>query len=70
MGDEDGVDGGKVSDEEAGLTLAAENDEVGGEDGIDEEVEAADLKEEGGVADEGDTELGRRDKLHGAGLAG
>jgi hypothetical protein len=70
VGDEDGVDGGKVFDEEAGLALAAEDDEAGGEDGVDEDVAAADLEEEGGVADEGDAELGGGDQFGGAGLAG
>lgn len=70
VGDKDGVDGGKVLDEDAGAALTAEEDEAGSEYGIDEDVAAGDLKEEGGMPDEGDPKFGRRDEFGWAGLAG
>lgn len=58
--EEHSVDGRKVLDAHAGAAHAMDEDEPVREDGIDEEVEAADLKQEGRVADEGDAELIRR----------
>ncbi len=51
------VDGRQVLEEHAGAALAAQQDQACGEDGVDKEVAAGDLDEEGRVADEGDAEL-------------
>ena len=57
VGDQDGIDRGKVLDAQAGAAQALEDEEPAGEDGIDDHVRSADLQEEGGVADEGDAHL-------------
>ena len=70
VGEEDEVDGGEVGDTDAGAALATQDDQAGGEDGVDEDVFAGELEEEGGVADEGDAELRGEDAGDGVGVAG
>jgi hypothetical protein len=57
VADEDGVDGWEVVDFEAWVADAFDEAEPVGPDGVDEDVEALGLKEEGGVADPCDLEV-------------
>jgi len=58
VADEDGVDGWEVVDFEAWVAYAFDEAEPVGPDGVDEDVEALGLEEEGGVADPCDLEVG------------
>src|SRR6185437_9348356 len=62
VGEQDGVNGREVLDAHAGLAETMDEDEPIGEDGVNDEVESAELEQEGGVSYEGDAEFGRIDE--------
>lgn len=55
--EEHGVNGGQVLDADAGFAQAMDQDEPVGENRVDQEVEATQLQQERGVANEGDAEF-------------
>lgn len=59
VGQQDGVDGGKIGNAKAGTSLPPEHDEPRGKDGIDEEGLAGGLNQKRRMANEGDGCLGR-----------
>jgi hypothetical protein len=67
VGEEDEVDRGELSDRDSGMALAAQENQSFGEDRVDENFAPGDLEKEGGVTDEGDTEIVVADQLDGPG---
>ena len=55
-----GIDGRQVAQPQAGTTQPLEDEEPACKIGIDDDVLAADLQEEAGVSDEGNTQLAAR----------
>ena len=61
------VDWRQFVDCDAGTALAAQHNQSFGEDGVDKDFAPGDLEKEGGVTDEGDTEIVVADNLDGPG---
>jgi hypothetical protein len=66
--DKNGVNGRHLFHTKTGAPLSPQNDQTVHEDGIDQKIFSADLKEEGRVSDEGDAGLSGGYKLGPPGL--
>lgn len=61
MCDQNGIDGGKIFDTDAGMSLSAQQNKIARKDWVDQKAFACQLDQEGGMADKCDAECILRD---------